>query len=116
MKDAKGHGSNPRGTAPGYAGRDAMGRTYTQAIRDFDRFPKQNPKMPNAEDYRTPGEAKVASLASQHGIGTGHLKVQALDTKMAGSPWRTQKRFGNRTVAETVAKGMRTDGGFMRIK
>lgn len=65
MKDAKGHGSNPRGTAAGYAGRDQLGRTYTQAIRDHDRFPAQNPNLPNAEDY-----------ATQHGIPTGHLNSQ----------------------------------------
>lgn len=61
-KDAKGHGSEkrgglPRGTVPAYAGRDALGRTYTGAIRDHDRFPKQNPTMPNAEDYRTDQDA-----------------------------------------------------------
>lgn len=81
MKDAKGHGSNsrgglstaeqsmaahgqavlaavrnmglPRGMAPGYTGRDKMGRSYTAALRDHDRFPKQNPTLPNAEDYKT---------------------------------------------------------------
>lgn len=74
MKDAKGHGSNARGgtseaqrtvnqsrgrrgTTLGYAGRDAQGRTYVQALTDHDRFPKQNPTMPNAEDYRTPAAA-----------------------------------------------------------
>lgn len=61
-------------------------------------------------------------LAAQHGISTDHLgpggpiKVQTLDTSRAGQPWATKKAYGNRTVAETVAKGMRTDGGFMRIK
>jgi len=70
MKDAKGHGSDSRGgpsaeqktinqsrgrrgVAPGYAGRDVQGRTYPQAMNDHDRFPKQNPTMPNAEDYKT---------------------------------------------------------------
>jgi hypothetical protein len=63
------------------------------------------------------------SIAASHGIQTAHLgpqggpiKVQALDTKRAGQPWATKKAYGNRTVAETVAKGMRTDGGYMRIK
>jgi hypothetical protein len=59
MKDSKGHGSNkrggklPPGTTAAYAGRDHLGRTYTQAIRDYDRFRSQNPVFPDAEDYRT---------------------------------------------------------------
>lgn len=68
-------------------------------------------------------------IAQAHGIPTAHLgpggpvKVQALDTKRVGQPWATKKAYGNSTVAETVAKGMRVDsgkgtgsGGFMRIR
>ena len=128
MKDAKGHGSNPRGTAPGYAGRDQLGRTYTQALRDHDRFPKQNPNMPNSEDYRTPpgsgggginvinGQGKVARIAQQHGIQGGPFKVQSLDTKLAGTPFKTEKSYRRRAVAERVAQHMRTDGGYTRVK
>lgn len=128
MKDAKGHGSNPRGTAPGYAGRDQMGRTYTQALRDHDRFPKQNPTLPNGEDYKTPGsgggggvtvingQGKVARIAQAHGIQGGPFKVQTLNTKLAGTPFETKKSYRNNTVAEHVAKYMRTDGDYTRVK
>lgn len=69
-------------------------------------------------------------IAQAHGIDTQHLgpggpvKVQAFAPKTVGKqPWKTAKAYGNSTVAETVAKGMRVDngkgtgsGGFMRIK
>lgn len=50
---ASGPKSAPVPTHDGtYSGRDSLGRTYTQAVRDHDRFPKQNPTFPNAEDYK----------------------------------------------------------------
>lgn len=70
MKDAKGHGSNGRGgkLSPGttaeYAGRDRLGRTYTQAIRDHDRFRAQNPDFPNPDDYRTSNAQAADALSS----------------------------------------------------
>jgi hypothetical protein len=47
-----------------YAGRDAQGRTYTQAINDHSRFPKQNPNLPNANDYKTPSSADAAAKST----------------------------------------------------
>lgn len=62
------------------------------------------------------GEGKVARIAQQHGIQGGPFKVQTLNTKLAGSPFQTQKSFRNNTVAEHVARGMRIDGNYTRVK
>lgn len=102
-KDAKGHGSNGRGRV------------------GFDVDPKTGP---------TPAQKAVAAsvmygsrdprtIAAMHGIPTGQLgafKVQSLNTKLAGAPWGTVKRYGNRAVAERVAQYMRGDGGFTRVR
>lgn len=62
-------------------------------------------------------------IAAMHGIPTAHLrsyggphKVQTLALGHAGPPWATQKSYRNKTVAESVAKGMRTDGSYTRVK
>lgn len=70
-----------------------------------------------------PGTNKAAANV----LGAGHpkaapapvhggFKVQSLDTRLAGTPWKTEKRYGNKTVAERVAQHMRTDGGYTRVK
>lgn len=63
-----------------------------------------------------PGQTHVAQIAAQHRISGGPIKVQSLNTKLVGSPWQTDKRYGNRTVAERVAQHMRTDGHYVRVK
>lgn len=84
-KDARGHGSNSRGTAPGTAGRDRMGRTYTQAIRDHDRFPKQNPTMPNADEYAT-DQAAASVLAAGNPKATPAPVHEGASGPAYGSP------------------------------
>lgn len=89
MKDAKGHGSNPRG---------ALGFWSHESA-------------PVAS-----GVAHVASIARAHGIAGGPFKVQSLNTKLLGRPWQTDKAYRNRAVAERVAQHMRTDGGYTRVR
>ncbi len=115
-KDAKGHGSDARG---GSSARE-------QAISDWKNKGTSDQQVTAGIRalFGLPDTHGAVSIAAQHGIPTSHLggpqggpiKVQELDTKRAGQPWATKKAYGNRTVAETVAKGMRTDGGYMRIK
>lgn len=58
----------------------------------------------------------VARIMQAHNIQGGPFKVQSLDTSLVGKPWATAKTFKNRTVAERVAQGMRSDGGYTRVK
>ena len=60
-------------TVPAYSGHDSQGRSYVAALRDHDRFPAQNPNLPNPEDYRVPmadypkaDRLAAAALAQDH--------------------------------------------------
>lgn len=101
-KDAKGHGSDKRGG--GFSVDPKAGPTPVQkAVAAREMYGSRDPR----------------TLAAMHGIPTGHLgqfKVQALALDRAGKPWATAKRYGNKTVAERVAQGMRADGGYTRVR
>lgn len=76
--------------------------------------------MKDAKGHGSDARAAHA-LANGHPKATpprahGAFKVQALNPKLAGSPWSTQKSYGRRAVAERVAQHMRTDGGHMRVR
>lgn len=70
--------------------------------------------MKDAQGHGSNSRGALA-VAAQHRIPTGHLKVQRLALDRAGPPWATVKSVRNRTVAEHIAKYMRTDGAYMRI-
>lgn len=104
MKDAKGHGSDGKGGVA-FNVNPKTGVTAAQrAAAAREMFGSEG------------GAAKLARIAQQHGIQGGPFKVQTLALDRVGQPWATKKSFRNNTVAETVAKHMRTDGGYMRIK
>lgn len=52
--------------------------------------------------------------ATRPKVGGPH-KVQQLSLGRTGQPWATAKSYGNKTVAESVANHMRTDGGYTRV-
>lgn len=105
MKDAKGHGSDPRGGS---------------GVR-FNVDPKTGTTpgqraIAAREMFGSTGQAKVARIAQAHGIQGGPFKVQSLNLKLVGQPFKTVKSYRNNTVAEHVAKYMRTDGDFTRVR
>lgn len=99
-KDAKGHGSEQRGGIATPASKALLARMIAE-------------------------QHGPASIAAQHGIPVRHLapqissgpfKVQSLAPQRAGTPWATERAYGNRTVAERTAQNMRADGGYTRVK
>lgn len=112
MKDAKGHGSDGRG---GHVPGKMTPQQVKEVLNRAANAPKYGEPLSKTLD-RWSGQTHVAQIAAQHKISSGPIKVQSLNTKLAGSPWQTAKRYGNRTVAERVAQHMRTDGHYVRVK
>lgn len=107
MKDAKGHGSDARG-----GGR----RLPSVSQVPLGKLPGEAGVQASMARIGAAGQAHVARIAQAHGIQGGPFKVQSLNLKLAGQPFKTVKSFRNNTVAEHVAKYMRTDGGYTRVR
>lgn len=118
MKDAKGHGSNSRGGgAPRVVeDRSVPGATHALIGGDGKVIGRLYSQGSPAWREEGTGASKVARIAQAHGIQGGPFKVQSLALNRVGTPWATQKSYRNNTVAEHVAKYMRTDGDYTRVK
>jgi hypothetical protein len=57
------------------------------------------------------GNAQAATALAQGNPKSGgpRYAVQAMNTKLAGTPWQTVRRVGNSTVAERIAMRMASD-------
>lgn len=112
-KDAKGHGSEKQGGSGGVGNfsREQLLQNYA-AMHGTAAATKAASRLP----ISVGGISHVARIMQSHNIQGGPFKLQSLDTSLAGKPWATSKTFKNRTVAERVAQGMRSDGGYTRVR